>query len=411
MRCTCGGDADCSALPPPAPGARWLPQAAVAKRTLFYTEGSEELLVARRAAAAWSLASANRRAARLRALEADEAAAEGWAEAQRRALARAAKAELACSELGDERPLSACAFSGGGGGGGDVLVTAAWSGAVKVWDRQGDELKRSAAWLASAERVTGVALHPEACAGGGGSDAARLMTASADGTATLWSMSGQSRATLKGHLARLARCAWHPSGALVATASYDKTWRLWDVETGAELLLQEGHSRGVYCVAFQPDGALCATGGMDELVRVWDVRTGRCVHVTKGHARPVLACDFSPDGFSLASGSEDNTVRTWDLRRRMCTATLPAHVNLISALKYSPEADGAVLATASFDGTAALWSSRDGRLVRRLQAHEGKVTDIAVDAQGRVATVAHDRTVKLWSPPPTDEDDDAPMEE
>ncbi len=50
---------------------------------------------------------------------------------------------------------------------------------------------------------------------------------------------------------------------LQATASFDLTWRLWDVETGAALLEQEGHSRAVYAVGFHPDGSLAASAGLD----------------------------------------------------------------------------------------------------------------------------------------------------
>ena len=70
---------------------------------------------------------------------------------------------------------------------------------------------------------------------------------------------------LTGHTDRLARTAWHPGGGLIATASYDTTWRLWDAERGQCLLEQEGHSRGVYAVAFQGDGALVASAGLDAI--------------------------------------------------------------------------------------------------------------------------------------------------
>jgi U4/U6 small nuclear ribonucleoprotein PRP4 len=50
---------------------------------------------------------------------------------------------------------------------------------------------------------------------------------------------------------RVAAAEFHPSGAWAGTASYDRTWRLWDVERGDELLLQEGHSKEVYALAFQ----------------------------------------------------------------------------------------------------------------------------------------------------------------
>lgn len=67
-------------------------------------------------------------------------------------------------------------------------------------------------------------------------------------------------ATLRGHVARVARTAWHPSGSYIASASFDGTWRLWDVASQSELLLQEGHSKEVYAVEFQDDGALVASG-------------------------------------------------------------------------------------------------------------------------------------------------------
>lgn len=65
---------------------------------------------------------------------------------------------------------------------------------------------------------------------------------------------------MKGHQSRVCRVAFHPSGDYVASASFDTTWRLWDVETSKELLLQEGHSKEVYTVEFQDDGALVASG-------------------------------------------------------------------------------------------------------------------------------------------------------
>jgi U4/U6 small nuclear ribonucleoprotein PRP4 len=67
-------------------------------------------------------------------------------------------------------------------------------------------------------------------------------------------------ATLSGHFGRVCRTAFHPSGTYVGSASYDGTWRLWDVEKQTELLLQEGHSKEVFALAFQDDGALVASG-------------------------------------------------------------------------------------------------------------------------------------------------------
>lgn len=120
--------------------------------------------------------------------------------------------------------------------------------------------------------------------------------------------------TLKGHQDRVCRVAFHPSGNYVASASFDTTWRLWDVATSQELLLQEGHSKEVYSVDFQDDGALAASGsvfvihlllhahlhvllsGLDAIGRVWDLRTGRTAMVLDGHVQAIYSISFSPNG-------------------------------------------------------------------------------------------------------------------
>lgn len=69
---------------------------------------------------------------------------------------------------------------------------------------------------------------------------ADIVSASADGTAKLWSIdSGKCLNTLSGHSERLSRVEWHPSGTYVGTTSFDCTWRFWDVETGKQILLQD----------------------------------------------------------------------------------------------------------------------------------------------------------------------------
>ncbi|XP_056698204.1 uncharacterized protein [Spinacia oleracea] len=114
-----------------------------------------------------------------------------------------------------------------------------------------------------------------------------VATASADRTAKLWNTDGTLLRTFEGHLDRLARISFHPSGKYLGTTSFDKTWRLWDIESGAELLLQEGHSRSVYAISFHPDGSLLASCGLDSLTRVWDLRTGRSILALEGHIKPV----------------------------------------------------------------------------------------------------------------------------
>ncbi|KAI3472236.1 hypothetical protein Pfo_029724 [Paulownia fortunei] len=257
-------------------------------------------------------------------------------------------------------------------------ATCSLSGVAKLWSMP--EVKKVSALKGHTERATDVAFSPISY---------QLATASADRTARLWNLEGSVLRTFEGHLDRLARISFHPSGKYLGTASFDKTWRLWDVETGEELLLQEGHSRSVYGISFHHDGSLAASCGLDALARVWDLRSGRSILLWKAI--------FSPNGYHLATGGEDNTCRIWDLRKRKCLYIIPAHSNLISQVKFEPQ-EGYFLVTASYDMTAKIWSSRDFKPVKTLSGHESKVTSLDVVGDGQcVATVSHDRTIKIWS--------------
>lgn len=157
-----------------------------------------------------------------------------------------------------------------------IFPSSSLSGVARLWSMP--KAKRVATLKGHTERATDVAFSPTGD---------QVATASADRTARLWNKEGLVLNTYQGHLDRLARIAFHPSGKYLGTTSFDKTWRLWHVETGEELLLQEGHSRSVYGISFQSDGALVASCGLDALVRVWDLRSGRSILALEGHVKPV----------------------------------------------------------------------------------------------------------------------------
>lgn len=353
----------------------------------FYTEGSKALLDARIDIAKYSLArvaSRLQRAQRKRDDPDEDVDAEmDWA------LKQAGSLALDCSEIGDDRPLSGCSWSQDG----KLLATCSLNGVAKLWSMP--KVQKVSTLKGHTERLTDIKFSPTDNL---------LATGSADRTARLWNTEGSHLKTFGGHLDRLARIAFHPSGKYLGTTSFDKTWRLWDIDTGAELLLQEGHSRSVYGIDFHHDGSLVASSGLDALARVWDLRTGRSILALEGHVKPVLGLSFSPNGYFLASGGEDNTCRIWDLRKKKSVYIIPAHSNLISQVKFEPQ-EGYFLVTASYDMTAKIWSARDFKPVKTLSGHEAKVSSLDVAGDGNcIATVSHDRTIKLWCSNYSDQD-------
>ncbi|KAG8691014.1 hypothetical protein FRC09_011752 [Ceratobasidium sp. 395] len=242
------------------------------KEEEFYTEGSLELLEARRRIAEYSLPRSlplSASAAQLRVAQQREESRLPLGriiDVRKRVFGEIKKFTTYGSQIGDERPISQVKFSPDG----KLLATGSWSGNVKLWNVPACDVATSL--RAHGDRVGGIAWHPQATLSQS-PESVNLATGGADREVSLWSLkSDKALHTLKGHADRVCRVAFHPSGQYVASASYDGSWRLWDASTGQtagthvakdkdrQLLFQEGHSKEVYAVQFQDDGALVASG-------------------------------------------------------------------------------------------------------------------------------------------------------
>ncbi len=128
----------------------------------------------------------------------------------------------------------------------------------------------------------------------------------------IWDGSGHEHGKLEGHKGRVAALAYSPDGKLLASASKDKTVRIWDVAGKREFRVHEGHKGAVTCVAFSSDGQRLLSGGDDNTVRLWDVQK-QVLHTFEGHSDEVTGVAFTPDGKYALSASHDKTLRLWRL--------------------------------------------------------------------------------------------------
>jgi WD40 repeat protein len=88
----------------------------------------------------------------------------------------------------------------------------------------------------------------------------------------------------EGHTQMVHGVSLSPDGKRLASASHDRTVKVWDVTSGKELLTLKGHADAVATVAFSPDGERLASGSYDQTAKVWDAATGQELLTFKGHA-------------------------------------------------------------------------------------------------------------------------------
>ena len=201
--------------------------------------------------------------------------------------------------------------------------------------------------------------------------------------------------SLEGHTNRVTRIVFSPDGATLASASDDRTIRLWNVATRTHKHTLTGHTSDIYSVAFSPDGRTLASGSGNGKIRLWNATTGQYRVTLEGHRDVVSSVAFSPDGATLASGSSDRTIRLWNATTGQYKVTLEGHSENINSVAFSP--DGATLASGSSDRTIRFWDAIAGFHKQTLTEHTDGVYDVSFIENGKtLASKSNDNTVHLW---------------
>ena len=184
--------------------------------------------------------------------------------------------------------------------------------------------------------------------------------------------------TLRGHKAGVFGARFSPDGKKVVSCSYDKTVRVWDLETGQGRSL-EGHTAEVGFALFSPDGTKIASASYDHTARLWDVATGRSVTL-EGHKDWLRNLAFSESGDRLFTSSADGASRVWDLRATPLAARV-FESDGEERIWEDVSADAGRILTTAMDGTLRLFDVATGesRVIGKGDATTGEPAELSPD--------------------------------
>ena len=162
--------------------------------------------------------------------------------------------------------------------------------------------------------------------------------------------------------------AVHPTQPYMVTCSDDMLIKLWDWEQQWECaMVFEGHSHYVMHVVFNPkDTNTFASASLDRTIKVWNVTSPVCNFTLEGHEKGVNCVDYFTGGDRpyLISGADDKMAKIWDYQTKSCVQTLEGHAHNVSAVSFHPELP--VIITGSEDGTLRIWHQNTYRLENTL---------------------------------------------
>jgi tetratricopeptide (TPR) repeat protein len=228
-------------------------------------------------------------------------------------------------------------------------------------------------------------------------DGKRIISGGYDKTIKVWdAATGAELMTLCGHELYVQSLAFSLDGKRIVSGGYDKTIKIWDAATGDELMTLRGHKGCVNSVAFGPEGKRIVSGSYDKTIKIWGAATGAELRTLRGHSANVLSVMFSPDGKRIVSGSEDRTVKLWDAANGVELMTLRGHRNWIEPVAFSP--DGKRIISGSGDSTIKVWDTATGAELMSLRVL-GAPSSIAFSPDGKTIAAGiygNDDNIELW---------------
>ncbi|XP_039273790.2 uncharacterized protein LOC120347769 [Styela clava] len=237
---------------------------------------------------------------------------------------------LLCSLSGHCGPVNCCAFSTCG----KQLASGSYDSTGRIWDI--GVSKSLFVLKGHSKSVEGICYS---------FDSSLISTVSWDKSVILWnSESGLKIKEFLGHTDCVSSCAFSHTGITLATGGWDNMVILWNIKKKSRLqkhrpgpdpeyAVLEGHSGKVSCVCFSRLGIL-ASASWDRSVKLWNVQRKQLIITFNGHTGWVKALAFTLDSVNLASTADDGSIRVWNLPKLECVKQLKGETDIAVMCKF-----------------------------------------------------------------------------
>jgi len=214
---------------------------------------------------------------------------------------------------------------------------------------------------------------------------------------------------LKGHTGWVTKIATNSVNKdVLVSSSRDKSMIIWKLEasvddygcsvlTGKPVKSLHGHNHFVSDVVMSSDGQYALSGSWDKTLRLWDLNTGKSARQFVSHTKDVLSVAFSADNRQIVSGSRDKKIKLWNTLAA-CKHTIDeSHSDWVSNVHFSPAVKDPVIVSAGWDKVVKVWNLSTCRLKFNHIGHAGYINSVTVSPDGSLcASGGKDGNAMLW---------------